>query len=217
MKIKIEKIEDKQLSKDEIEILIKSPVLNEHVEKLALYISQYEKNNDSKVLVNCNNTIKEISYDDIICFYSDKKYNYCKTIDECFDRYLIPIYDKTRKVKKGISLEEGTELIHKAGGVTSLAHPNSLKHSREEFASLMPYFVSLGINSLETKHPNLTPEERAFYHEMAIKYHLLESGGTDYHGIEIKPDIELATGRNNDIYIEENSLTLTKKIKNRYM
>ena len=61
MKIKIEKIEDKQLSKDEIEILIKSPVLNEHVEKLALYISQYEKNNDSKVLVNCNNTIKEIS------------------------------------------------------------------------------------------------------------------------------------------------------------
>ena len=49
MKIKIEKIEDKQLSKDEIEILIKSPVLNEHVEKLALYISQYEKNNDSKV------------------------------------------------------------------------------------------------------------------------------------------------------------------------
>lgn len=82
MKIKIEKIEDKQLSKDEIEILIKSPVLNEHVEKLALYISQYEKNNDSKVLVNCNNTIKEISYDDIICFYSDKKYNYCKTKDK---------------------------------------------------------------------------------------------------------------------------------------
>lgn len=82
MKIKIEKIEDKQLSKDEIEILIKSPILNEHVEKLALYISQYEKNNDSKVLVNCNNTIKEISYDDIICFYSDKKYNYCKTKDK---------------------------------------------------------------------------------------------------------------------------------------
>ena len=82
MKIKIEKIEDKQLSKDDIEILIKSPVLNEHVEILALYISQYEKNNDSKVLVNCNNTIKEISYDDIICFYSDKKYNYCKTKDK---------------------------------------------------------------------------------------------------------------------------------------
>ncbi|MBQ8299189.1 MAG: LytTR family transcriptional regulator [Clostridia bacterium] len=82
MKIKIEKIEDKKLNKDEIEILIKSPILDESVEKLALYISQYEKNNDSKVLVNCNNTIKEISYDDIICFYSDKKYNYCKIKDK---------------------------------------------------------------------------------------------------------------------------------------
>lgn len=146
-----------------------------------------------------------------------KKYNYCKTIDECFIRYLNPVYDKSRKVKKGISLEEGTDLIHRAGGITSLAHPNSLKHTHEEFASLMPYFISAGINSLETEHPNLTKEERAFYHEMAVKYHLLESGGTDYHGIEIKPDIELATGRNNDIYIPENSLTLTKKIKNRYM
>ena len=144
------------------------------------------------------------------------KYNYCKTVDECFDRYLIPIYDKTRGVKKGISLEEGTSLIHNAGGTTSLAHPNSLKHSNEEFASLMPYFISAGIDSLETIHPNLTIEERKFYHEMALKHNLLESGGTDYHGIEIKPDIELATGRNNNIYIPENTLSLTKNIKNRY-
>lgn len=144
------------------------------------------------------------------------KYKYCKTVDECFDRYLIPIYDKTRGVKKGITLEEGTELIHKAGGVTSLAHPNSLKHTNEEFTKLMPYFITAGIDSLETIHPNLNPKERAFYHELAIKYNLLESGGTDYHGIEIKPDIELSTGRNNNIYIPENSLSLTKNIKNRY-
>ena len=80
----------------------------------------------------------------------------------------------------------------------------------------MPYFISAGIDSLETIHPNLTIEERKFYHEMALKHNLLESGGTDYHGIEIKPDIELATGRNNNIYIPENSLSLTKNIKNRY-
>lgn len=144
------------------------------------------------------------------------KYNYCKTVDECFNRYLIPIYDKTREVKKGISLEEGTSLIHNAGGITSLAHPNSLKYSNDEFISLMPYFISAGIDSLETTHPNLSLEERKFYHELALKYNLLESGGTDYHGIEIKPDIELATGRNNNIYIPENSLSLTKSIKNRY-
>ena len=146
-----------------------------------------------------------------------KKYGYCQTIDECFERYLIPVYDKTRKVKKGITIEEGVDLIHSAGGTTSLAHPNSLKHTYEEFDGLMPYFKSIGIDALETSHPNLSMEERTFYHEMALKYRLLESGGTDYHGIEIKPDIELARGRNKNIYIPENTLTLTKKIKNRYM
>lgn len=146
-----------------------------------------------------------------------KKYGYCKTNDECFDKYLNPIYEKTRKVKKGISLEEGTSLIHNAGGVTILAHPNSLKYSPDEFAKIMPSLISAGIDGLETTHINLTEEERAFYSEQALKYDLLESGGTDYHGFEAKPDVELGTGRNNNVYIPENSLSLVKKIKSRYM
>ncbi len=144
------------------------------------------------------------------------KYNHCKEVQECFDRFLIPIFEKARRIKRGISLEEGTSLIHNAGGITSLAHPNSLKYSNEEFAELMPYFIGAGINSLETIHPNLNPTERAFYHEMAVKHKLLESGGTDYHGFDIKPDITLGYGRNNNVYIPEDSLTLVKKIKNRY-
>lgn len=144
------------------------------------------------------------------------KYGYCKNVDECFDRYLNPVYDKTRSLKKGITLEEGTDLIHRAEGTTSLAHPNSLKHPHSEFAELMPYFIGAGIDSLETTHPNLTPEERTFYHIQAQKHHLLESGGTDYHGIDIKPDIDLGSGRNKNVNIPTNTLTLTKKIKNRY-
>ena len=144
------------------------------------------------------------------------KYGFCNNVDECFDRYLNPVYDKARKVKRGITLEEGVSLIHQAGGTTSLAHPNSLKYTNSEFAEIMPYFVATGIDSLETTHPNLTSEERTFYHEQANKYNLLESGGSDYHGIDIKPDITLGFGRNNNIYIPEHSLTLTKKIKNRY-
>lgn len=145
------------------------------------------------------------------------KYNYCENVDECFDRYLIPVFEKVRKVKRGISLEEGTTLIHNAGGVTILAHPNSLKHSANEFSSLMPYFISTGVDGLETEHPKLSLPERSFYHDLAIQYDLLESGGTDYHGIEIKPDTMIGTGKKNNIYIPEDSLTLTKKIKSRYM
>lgn len=169
---------------------------------------QYEIDN----LVNCKGNIGRPQIALLLI-----KYNYCKNVDECFDRYLKPIYEKTRTLKKGITLEEGTSLIHNAGGVTSLAHPNSLNYSMEEFASLMPYFISAGVDALETAHPNLSIHERQFFKEQALKYNLLESGGTDYHGIEIKPDIELGTGRKNDICIPEDALTLTKKIKNRYM
>lgn len=145
------------------------------------------------------------------------KYKYCQNVDECFDRYLTPVYNKTRSIKRGITLEEGTSLIHNAGGTTSLAHPNSLKHTNEEFIELMPYFISSGIDSLETTHPNLTEQERIFYHHLALKHNLMESGGTDYHGLAIKPDISLGTGRKDNVYIPENTLTLVKKIKNRYL
>ena len=38
------------------------------------------------------------------------------------------------------------------------------------------------------------------------KYDLLISGGSDYHGKTIKPDIELGTGKNNGIRIKKLSL-----------
>ena len=57
---------------------------------------------------------------------------------------------------------------------------------------------------------------RDYYLELAKKHNLLISGGTDYHGHEIKPDIDIGYGRNNNVMIEKN-LTLTKNIKSRYM
>jgi hypothetical protein len=60
-------------------------------------------------------------------------------------------------------------------------------------------------------------EERYVYHEFCKELDLLESGGTDYHGIDVKPDIEIGSGRNGNIYIPEHSLSLTKQIKSRYM
>ena len=43
------------------------------------------------------------------------------------------------------------------------------------------------------------------------------SGGTDYHGFAVKPDIELGSGRNNNTIIEASQLTLIKNVKSRYM
>ena len=80
MNIKVSSVEEKSLQEDEIEIIIKTPFLNNHLKKLIDYIGKFEQ----KLLINSNNTLVEIDYNDVICFYSDKKYNYCKTKDNTY-------------------------------------------------------------------------------------------------------------------------------------
>lgn len=145
------------------------------------------------------------------------KLGYCKTVEEAFNKYLIFVYEKTRGIKKGLTKEECIDLITSAGGVASLAHFNSLKMSLEELKLEIEYLKSLGLGAIESTHINLSDEERSLARNIAAEYNLLETGGTDYHGPKVKPDIQLGTGRNNNVYIPENTLSLTKKIKNRYI
>ena len=145
------------------------------------------------------------------------KLGYCTEVEEAFQKYLKAAYEKVRKIKKGLIKEECVDLILKSGGVVSLAHPSSLKMDNRELESEIAYLKSLGMQSIEVIHINNNIEQRIFYHELAKKYDLLESGGTDYHGYQVKPDIKMGTGRNGNVDIRENSLTLTKNIKSRYM
>lgn len=142
---------------------------------------------------------------------------YCKTVEEAFNRYLIDVYEKVRSVKKGLTTEEAVSLIVNAGGVASLAHPSTLKMTREELKQELLYLKSLGLSCIEAYHSNETEESRKFYLELAQELDLMISGGTDYHGFAVKPDIELGDGRNNNTIVTSNQLTLTKNIKSRYM
>ena len=45
------------------------------------------------------------------------------------------------------------------------------------------------------------------------KFNLYASGGTDYHGLTIKPNVMIGTGINNNINIDELSLVDAIKIK----
>ena len=45
-----------------------------------------------------------------------------------------------------------------------------------------------------------------YYLNIANEYDLLVSAGSDYHGKLVKPDIELGTGKNNNIKIKKISL-----------
>ncbi len=144
------------------------------------------------------------------------KNNYVKTMDEAFDKYLNYVYECIRDTKKTLTKEEIIRLINNAGGIAVLAHPWSLKLTDEELYKEIAYLKSIGLKGIELIHSNNTDEQRSYYQTLAQEFALITTGGTDYHGPNVKPDIELGSGINNNVNIDENSITFTKYIKSRY-
>lgn len=157
--------------------------------------------NEIKELVNANHNLGRPDLAKILV-----KNGYAESVDDAFKKYLIAAYQKTRKYNKGISWEECLSLITNSEGISVLAHPHTLKLSNEELEKLIKKMIKKGLRGIEVYHSNNTFEEQEFYMELAKKYNLLVSGGTDYHGPFIKPDISLGTGINNNIHIEELSI-----------
>lgn len=144
------------------------------------------------------------------------KLGLCHTVDEAFDKYLTYAYKKVSKIKKGLTKEECLSLINGAGGVPILAHPVSLKLTNQELEEEIKYLISCGLKGIEVIHIHNLPNNREYYRYLATKYDLLTSGGTDYHGKEVKPNVKIGSGIDNNVEIYENTITLTKKIKSRY-
>jgi predicted metal-dependent phosphoesterase TrpH len=101
----------------------------------------------------------------------------CGTLDEAFERFL----KKNRPAwvpKFKMSGAEAVALIHEAGGVAVMAHPG-LSHADEA----IPGMVDSGLDGIEcfhTKHSTATAEH---YLQLADRFHLLVTGGSDCHGV----------------------------------
>lgn len=134
------------------------------------------------------------------------KYGYAKTVKEAFDKYLIEAKNKTRQYSKGIKYQECLELITNSGGIPVLAHPKSLELDEKEFLILLKDMIECGLKGIEVYHSSHTKEEMEYYLNIANKYNLLISGGSDFHGKDVKSDVELGTGINNNIKIKKLSL-----------
>jgi predicted metal-dependent phosphoesterase TrpH len=114
---------------------------------------------------------------------------YVKDLREAFDQYL----DESAKgyvYRKEPELSEGVERIRKAGGIASLAHPIRV---RGDVAAMMPELCAAGLNAIEAYHSDHTPEDTALYLELAQKYALKVTGGSDFHGT-VKPGVRLGSG-----------------------
>lgn len=142
------------------------------------------------------------------------KYGYCESLSDAFKEYLDD--SKVRYMKMWIDKEECIKLINDAGGIAVLAHPFTLKLTNEELREEIKYLVSVGLKGIEIVHSRGTEEERKFYRELAKEFNLITTGGTDYHGPEVKPNIELGTGINNNVCLTAEDITFTNLIESRY-
>ena len=164
---------------------------------------------DIKELVNANHNLGRPDLAKL-CI----KYGYASTVEEAFNKYLIEAYNKTRKTDNKLQYEECLELITNSGGIPVLAHPKSLELREKEFLVLLKDMISCGLKGIEVYHSSHTKEEMEYYLEIANKYNLLIGGGSDFHGKNVKPDIELGSGKNNNIKIKKLSLLDALYLKN---
>lgn len=119
------------------------------------------------------------------------KHGYVSTTREAFDRYLDT--EEFRKKVRRFKADARTcvESIRSAGGKVSLAHPYQMGLPDEELDALVARLKDWGLDAIECYYPKYTQEQQAFYLHLTEKYQLRQTGGSDFHGEKVKPDIVL--------------------------
>lgn len=103
---------------------------------------------------------------------------YVGSSDEAFARYLrsgAPAYVP----KPFLSTAEACRIVHSVGGLCFYAHPGI--ENRDE---LIEQFAAEGLDGIEAWHSKHSPAQVKHYQELAKRYGLLVSGGSDSHGPE---------------------------------
>lgn len=115
---------------------------------------------------------------------------YVATIREAFDKYL---GDQSAGYveKETLTPEQAIGLVHQAGGLCFLAHPNLVKMAQQEtFETRWTAYQALGLNGVEAYYGMHTPAQTEYFLRLAKKRGLLVTGGSDFHGAH-KPDVRL--------------------------
>lgn len=117
---------------------------------------------------------------------------YARNRNEVFDKYIgdnCPYYVEREK----ISPEEAIGYVLEAGGVPILAHPILYHMSDRKLDALVARLKGAGLKGIEAIYSTYSPSEERQIKELAAKYNLAVSGGSDFHGAN-KPKIDLGTG-----------------------
>ena len=107
------------------------------------------------------------------------KKGYAVSVNEAFDKYLGSTglaYVQSERFRP----IDAIKLIRASGGVPVLAHPGRFI-DEEPFEDYLKNLVDYGLGGIEVYYPSHTPQDRLSYSELASKYGLIKTGGSDFH------------------------------------
>ena len=102
---------------------------------------------------------------------------FCHNFDEAFERFL----KKGRPAfvpKFKMTTARAIELIHRASGLAVMAHPALNRND-----NVIPAVVAAGLDGIEVFHTKHGPPANKRYMDIANKFNLLITGGSDCHGL----------------------------------
>ena len=185
-------------------ITTEDPILNE---KLTL-LQDSRADRNPRIIEKLNKLGLSLTYDEVVQVSGGGQVGrphmaqilmqkgYTKSIKEAFDKYLgkgAPAYlDKFR-----LSAVEAITMITDAGGIPVLAHPSTLHlKNPDELDALLKKLVNQGLQGLEVYYSEHDERKTSSYKLLAKRYNLAITGGSDFHGKNMK-GIDLGTGRGN--------------------
>lgn len=134
----------------------------------------------------------DITYEDIV-MYSDGvigrphiakaiENKYKIPFNEVFDKFIgngKPAYIPSTKIET----KDAIELLKNNNALVVLAHPGQIKNLSVEEV------VKLGVDGIEVRYPKHSESEIQSYIELAKKYNLVVTGGSDFHGPGVCADM----------------------------
>jgi predicted metal-dependent phosphoesterase TrpH len=119
---------------------------------------------------------------------------YVGSIKEAFLSYLSG--REFRKVPRPKpTAAEAISAIREAGGAAVLAHPGTLHLDDAELMDCVRGLKGQGLAGLECHYGEYGAERTAAYAAIAERLGLIVTGGSDFHGPSVKPEVRMATGK----------------------
>ena len=131
---------------------------------------------------------------------------YARTLEDAFRRYIgeeAPSYVH----RDSKTTEETVALIRQGGGIPVIAHPIRIGLDEKDEGQVFARCKDAGLLGLEVYHSEHSPDLQTHYLQLARELGLAPTGGSDFHGISVKPDIDLGSGRGGNVRVPFDFLT----------